>query len=324
MATHRIGLLTSGGDTPGMNAAIRAVVRRGISMGNAVLGIYHGYEGLMNGSVKQMQSADVHGIIQRGGTILRTARSEIFRTAEGQKKAVKLMEAYEMDSLVVIGGDGSFKGAEALAKMGINVMGIPGTIDNDMGYTDFTIGFDTAVNNVIGELEKIKDTMRSHDRVAVVEVMGRACGDIALWAAMTGPADIVLTPECPRPWEEAAAQLVQNRLLGRYTSLVVMAEGAGKAEDFARFVKETTDVDIKPVVLSYIQRGGSPSASDRMLATRLGARAVELINEGKHSRAVGIRDNHIIDVDICEASNGNESFDEKLYALHGELNKIYI
>ena len=203
-------------------------------------------------------------------------------------------------------------------------MGIPGTIDNDMGYTDFTIGFDTAVNNVISELEKIRDTMRSHDRVAVVEVMGRACGDIALWSGMAGPTDIVLAPECPKPWEEAAAQLVQNKLRGRYTSLVVIAEGAGKAEDFAKFVRETTDVDIKPVVLSYIQRGGSPSAADRMLATRLGARAVELIHEGKKNRAVGIRDNHIIDVDICEASGHSDNFDEELYNLHGALNKIYI
>ena len=228
MAVHRIGVLTSGGDTPGMNAAVRAVVRRGLSFGDVVLGVYHGYEGLMSGNVKQLQSADVHGVIQRGGTILRTARSEGFKTKEGQEKAVKLMEAYEMDSLIVVGGDGSFRGAEALSKHGVNVMGIPGTIDNDMGYTDFTIGFDTAVNNVISELEKIRDTMRSHDRVAVVEVMGRACGDIALWSGMAGPTDIVLAPECPRPWEDAAAQLVQNKLLGRYTSLVVIAEGAGK------------------------------------------------------------------------------------------------
>ena len=172
MSVMRIGVLTSGGDTPGMNAAIRAVVRRGLSFGDVVLGVYHGYEGLMDGRVKQLQSSDVHGIIQRGGTILRTARSEVFRTPEGQAKAMQLMTAYEMDALIVIGGDGSFHGAQALAELGMNVMGIPGTIDNDIGYTDFTIGFDTAVNNVMGEMEKIRDTMRSHDRVAVVEVMG--------------------------------------------------------------------------------------------------------------------------------------------------------
>ena len=187
MSVMRIGVLTSGGDTPGMNAAIRAVVRRGLSFGDVVLGVYHGYEGLMDGRVKQLQSSDVHGIIQRGGTILRTARSEVFRTPEGQAKAMQLMTAYEMDALIVIGGDGSFHGAQALAELGMNVIGIPGTIDNDIGYTDFTIGFDTAVNNVMGEMEKIRDTMRSHDRVAVVEVMGRACGDIALWCRYSAP-----------------------------------------------------------------------------------------------------------------------------------------
>lgn len=323
MSVMRIGVLTSGGDTPGMNAAIRAVVRRGLSFGDVVLGVYHGYEGLMDGRVKQLQSSDVHGIIQRGGTILRTARSEVFRTPEGQAKAMQLMTAYEMDALIVIGGDGSFHGAQALAELGMNVMGIPGTIDNDIGYTDFTIGFDTAVNNVMGEMEKIRDTMRSHDRVAVVEVMGRACGDIALWSAMTAPADIVLTPESPRDWGEAASQLMHNKLMGRFTSMVIIAEGAGKAEDFAKFVQEHTDVEIKPVVLSYIQRGGAPTAADRMLATCLGARAVELIHEGVRNRALGIHDNHIVDVDIKDSTAHNENYDQSLYDLHSKMNRIY-
>ena len=309
MSVMRIGVLTSGGDTPGMNAAIRAVVRRGLSFGDVVLGVYHGYEGLMDGRVKQLQSSDVHGIIQRGGTILRTARSEVFRTPEGQAKAMQLMTAYEMDALIVIGGDGSFHGAQAL--------------DNDIGYTDFTIGFDTAVNNVMGEMEKIRDTMRSHDRVAVVEVMGRACGDIALWSAMTAPADIVITPESPRDWGEAASQLMHNKLMGRFTSMVIIAEGAGKAEDFAKFVQEHTDVEIKPVVLSYIQRGGAPTAADRMLATRLGARAVELIHEGVRNRALGIHDNHIVDVDIKDSTAHNENYDHSLYELHSKMNRIY-
>ena len=205
----------------------------------------------------------------------------------------------------------------------MNVMGIPGTIDNDIGYTDFTIGFDTAVNNVMGEMEKIRDTMRSHDRVAVVEVMGRACGDIALWSAMTAPADIVLTPESPRDWGEAASQLMHNKLMGRFTSMVIIAEGAGKAEDFAKFVQEHTDVEIKPVVLSYIQRGGAPTAADRMLATRLGARAVELIHEGVRNRALGIHDNHIVDVDIKDSTAHNENYDQSLYELHSKMNRIY-
>lgn len=319
----RIGVLTSGGDTPGMNAAIRAIVRRGLSYGDTMLGVYHGFEGLMNGNVKQLQSSDVHGITQRGGTILRTARSEVFKCEEGQLKAMRLMTAYEMDALIVIGGDGSFHGAQALAQRGMNVIGLPGTIDNDMGYTDFTIGFDTAVNNVVGEMERIRDTMRSHDRVAVIEVMGRACGDIALWSAMTGPADIVLTPEAARDWADAASQLAHNKLMGRFTSLVIIAEGAGKAEDFAKYVKANTDVDIRPVVLSYIQRGGTPTVSDRMLATRLGARAVELVHEGQRNRAVGIKNNHVIDVDIADATLSNDKFDASLYALHGVLNRIY-
>lgn len=276
MSVMRIGVLTSGGDTPGMNAAIRAVVRRGLSFGDVVLGVYHGYEGLMDGRVKQLQSSDVHGIIQRGGTILRTARSEVFRTPEGQAKAMQLMTAYEMDALIVIGGDGSFHGAQALAELGMNVMGIPGTIDNDIGYTDFTIGFDTAVNNVMGE-----------------------------------------------DWGEAASQLMHNKLMGRFTSMVIIAEGAGKAEDFAKFVQEHTDVEIKPVVLSYIQRGGAPTAADRMLATRLGARAVELIHEGVRNRALGIHDNHIVDVDIKDSTAHNENYDHSLYELHSKMNRIY-
>ena len=263
MSVMRIGVLTSGGDTPGMNAAIRAVVRRGLSFGDVVLGVYHGYEGLMDGRVKQLQSSDVHGIIQRGGTILRTARSEVFRTPEGQAKSMQLMTAYEMDALIVIGGDGSFHGAQALAELGMNVMGIPGTIDNDIGYTDFTIGFDTAVNNVMGEMEKIRDTMRSHDRVAVVEVMGRACGDIALWSAMTAPADIVITPESPRDWGEAASQLMHNKLMGRFTSMVIIAEGAGKAEDMRRFGEK---YGFETHVVDEVQIDGLPVSSTRVRA----------------------------------------------------------
>lgn len=319
----RIGIMTSGGDTPGMNSAIRGAVRMGLSYGDVMLGIYHGYTGLMDGKVAQLQSSDVHSITQKGGTILRTSRSEAFKTPEGQEKALRIIEAYNMDAIIVVGGDGSFRGAEALAKHGVNVMGLPGTIDNDMGYTDFTIGFDTAVNNVVAEMEKIRDTMRSHDRVAVVEVMGRNCGDIALWSALAGPADIVLTPECPKDWAEATAQLVQNKLLGRLTSLVVIAEGAGSAGDFAKYVREKTDIDIKPVVLSYIQRGGVPTVNDRMLATRLGARAVELIHEGVKNRAVGIRQNKIIDMDISEAIKAKDDFDDSLYKLQGVLNRIY-
>ena len=319
MSVMRIGVLTSGGDTPGMNAAIRAVVRRGLSFGDVVLGVYHGYEGLMDGRVKQLQSSDVHGIIQRGGTILRTARSEVFRTPEGQAKAMQLMTAYEMDALIVIGGDGSFHGAQALAELGMNVMGIPGTIDNDMGYTDFTIGFTTAVNTITDEIYKIRDTMRAHDRVGVVEVMGRNCGDIALWSGVAGGADMIIVPEVPVDWEDCAKQLVKNKLRGQLTSIVIIAEGAGRAEDFARFVNEHTGVEAKAIVPGYIQRGGNPTAFDRVLAARLGQRAVELLADDIGGRAVGIKDNKIIDVSIEEAVEMPDRFDEKLFRFNSVL-----
>ncbi len=318
----RIGVLTSGGDTPGMNAAIRAVVKAGLDSGSTILGVYHGFKGLMEGRIEQLQYESVHSIINRGGTILRTARSEVFKTKEGQDQAIKVMNAFQMDSLIVIGGDGSFRGAMALAERGINTVVLPGTIDNDMGYTDFTIGFDTAVNNVINEISKIRDTMRAHDRVGVIEVMGRNCGDIALWAGIGGPADITLLPERPQDWDTAARQLADNKLKGRFTSIVIIAEGAGHAEEFAQFVREHTDVEIKPVVLSYIQRGGDPSAMDRILATRMGVRAVQLILENKNKRAVGIRNSAIIDVDMKEALDTPDVFDEELYNMGSILRKF--
>lgn len=318
----RIGILTSGGDTPGMNAAIRAVVKTGIDKGMSVMGIYHGYKGLIEGRVKQLQYSDVHNIIERGGTILRTARSMEFKEEEGQQQALKVMHAYNMDALVVVGGDGSFRGAKSLSDAGIATVGIPGTIDNDMGYTDFTIGFDTAVNNIINDIAKIRDTMRAHDRVGVIEVMGRNCGDIALWAGLAAPADITLLPEQPRSWEDATRKLAENKIKGRFTSIVVIAEGAGHADEFAQYVRERTDIDIKPVVLSYIQRGGNPTARDRVLATRLGVRAVELIAEGKSGRAVGIRKNTIYDVSLEEAVEIPDIFDVDMYRLNETLTKF--
>lgn len=318
----RIGVLTSGGDTPGMNAAVRAVLKAGLDRGLIVMGIYHGFQGLMDGRIKQLGYPEVHNTLDRGGTILRTARSLDFKTPEGQERALKVIRAYNIDGIVVIGGDGSYQGARALCSHGVAAIGVPGTIDNDMGYTDFTIGFDTAVNNVIQEIAKIRDTMRAHDRVGVVEVMGRNCGDIALWAGITGPADITLLPEIEYSWEEAAHKLMENKLRGRLTSMVIIAEGAGHADDFARYVQENTDVEIKAVTLSYIQRGGNPSAADRMLATRLGIRAVELLCEEKGGRAVGIRDNKIIDVDLDEAIEKSDKFDKDLYALNEVLTKF--
>lgn len=312
----RIGVLTSGGDTPGMNCAIRSVYKTGVAMGLQVMGVYHGYKGLIEGKVDYLHHEDVENKMHKGGTVLRTARSELFKTEEGINKAISVLKAYGIEGLVVIGGDGSFRGCMELAKRGVKTIGIPGTIDNDMGYTDFTIGFDTAVNNVTNEIYKIRDTMRAHDRVGVIEVMGRNCGDIALWAGVGGAADLILVPEVPLSWEEAANRLAQNKLRGRLTSIVMIAEGAGKAEDFAKYVREHTDVEIKATVLGYIQRGGNPSAFDRVLAAKFGQRAVELLCEGKEGRAVGIRDNKIYDAALEDAIEMKDIFDSKLYELN--------
>lgn len=314
----RIGALTSGGDTPGMNCAIRSVLKTGVAMGMQVMGIYHGYKGLIEGKVDYLTHESVENKMHKGGTILRTARSSAFMTEEGINKAISVIKAYGIEGIVVIGGDGSFRGCMELANRGVPTIGIPGTIDNDMGYTDFTIGFDTAVNNVTNEIYKIRDTMRAHDRVGVIEVMGRNCGDIALWAGIGGAADLILVPEVDISWEEAANRLAQNKLRGKLTSIVMIAEGAGKAEEFVEFVRQHTDVEIKATVLGYIQRGGNPSAFDRVLAARLGQRAVELLNDEKGGRAVGIRHNSIYDVSLSKAIEMRDEFDKKLF----ELNEI--
>lgn len=318
----RIGVLTSGGDTPGMNSAIRSAFKTGDAMGMQVMGVYHGYKGLIEGRVDYLTHESVENKMHKGGTVLRTARSETFKTEEGITKALSVLRAYGIEGLVVIGGDGSFRGCMELVKRGVPAIGIPGTIDNDMGYTDFTIGFDTAVNNVTNEIYKIRDTMRAHDRVGVIEVMGRNCGDIALWAGIGGAADLILVPEIPISWEEAASKLAQNKLRGKLTSIVMIAEGAGKAQDFVDYVREHTDVEIKATVLGYIQRGGNPSAFDRVLAAKMGQRAVELLAEGKAGRAVGIRHNSIYDVELSEAIEMKDEFDKKLYELNELMAKF--
>ena len=317
-----IGVLTSGGDTPGMNAAIRAVFKEGESRGINVMGIYHGYKGLIAGMVRQLTHEDVANVMHKGGTVLRTARSEEFRTPEGFQKALDMLHAFDIEGLIVIGGDGSYRGAKMLADSGIKTIGIPGTIDNDLGYTDFTIGFDTAVNTITSEIYKIRDTMRAHDRVGVIEVMGRNCGDIALWSGVAGAADIILVPESQLSWEDATRQLVTNKLKGKLTSIVIIAEGAGRASDFANYVREHSDIDIKAIVPGYIQRGGNPTAFDRVLAARLGQRAVELLDAEVGGRAVGIHDNHIVDVSLEDAIALPDNFDVKLYRFNSVLAKF--
>lgn len=298
----RIGVLTSGGDAPGMNAAIRAVVRCGIEKGMEVYGIRRGYEGLIENEVVRLYARDAGGIMHRGGTVLGTARSERFRTAEGQDKAVEILKSYGIEGLVVIGGNGSLSGAVELAKRGIKVMGLPGTIDNDLAYTDYSIGFDTAVNTVLDAISKIRDTSSSHDRNTVIEVMGRDDGDIALYAGLTGGAEMVLIPEEDYDIQEVAQKVIHGMNSGKKHSVILKAEGSrGTTKEVTDKLQELTGKETREVVLSYLQRGGSPTAKDRMLATLTGAKAVDLLDEGAESSAIGTVNNMIVSYPLEEA-----------------------
>ncbi|MDV3427853.1 MAG: 6-phosphofructokinase [Bacillota bacterium] len=316
-----IGVLTSGGDAPGMNAAIRAVVRTGLEKGIKVMGIKRGYSGLINGEIEDMDRHSVSDIIQRGGTILRTARCPEFKTEEGRLKAVNILKVFGIDGLVVIGGDGSFQGARLLSQLGIATIGLPGTIDNDLAYTDFTIGFDTAVNTVLDAINKLRDTSSSHGRVSIVEVMGRNCGDIALYAGIAGGAESVIVPEVGYDFDELCKSIITDKINGKWHNLILLAEGVGGAKELAEKVEDVTGITARATVLGHIQRGGSPSAQDRILASRMGYRAVELLEEGKTDRVVGIKGNVIIDEDIEEALNMPSRFDGRLYEIARTLSK---
>lgn len=315
----KIGVLTSGGDAPGMNAAIRAVVRTGLGKDLDVMGIQRGFSGLINGEVFQMERRSVADIIQRGGTILRTARSEEFKTEAGQKKAANILSAFGIDGLVVIGGDGSFHGAQALAKYGIKTVGIPGTIDNDLAYTEYTIGFDTAVNTVLDAINKLRDTSTSHERVSIVEVMGRNCGDIALYAGLAGGAESIIVPEKGYDVNVLCRTILEGKLRGKMHNLIIVAEGVGGANEIAKKVEEVTGIGARATILGHIQRGGSPTANDRILASRLGYRAVELLLEGKTSTVVGVKGGKVIDMDINEALTIKSNFNEDLYLIGESL-----
>ncbi len=310
---RRIGILTSGGDTPGMNAGIRAVVMAADAVGFSVMGISKGYAGLIEGRVERIKTEDVDGIVEKGGTVLKTARCEEFKTEEGQKKALQVIRAFDISGLVVIGGDGSFAGARVLSHLGVPTIGIPGTIDNDLAYTDFTIGFDTAVNGVMKEISRIRDTMKSHERTGVIEVMGNKCGDIALYAGIAGGAEHIIIPEVEFDIDYICEEILSNRIKGKMTSIVLIAEGAGKGEAVANYMRAKAGLDAKAIVLGYIQRGGAPTAADRMRATSMGIRAVELLNKGVGNRVVGTRDHHIIDEDIDEALSKKMVFRSDLY-----------
>lgn len=311
----KIGILTSGGDAPGMNACIRAVTRFALNQNIEVYGIERGYQGLIDDRIEQLTARSVSDIIQRGGTFLKTARSPEFMTHEGQKKAVDNLSKHGIDALVVIGGNGSFMGIKDLkSNFGVNAVGIPGTIDNDLSYTDYTLGFDTAVNTVLSAINNLRDTMTSHDRISVVEVMGRKCGDIALYSAICGGAEIILIPEVKFDIQQIANRLKENKAKGKTSDIIILAEGVCKAEDFKTMLREYyDDVSIRCTTLGHIQRGGAPSMQDRMLAAKLGIKAVETLLQGKSCRVVGIKNNKIIDDDIDEAMAHESKFDQKLY-----------
>ncbi|WP_251860809.1 6-phosphofructokinase [Clostridium sp. Marseille-Q2269] len=310
-----IAVLTSGGDAPGMNAAIRAVVRTGLEKGLRVMGIQRGYNGLINGEIFDMDTHSVSDIIQRGGTILRTARCEEFKTEQGREKAAKILKAFGIDGLVVIGGDGSFHGAQLLSKLGIKTIGLPGTIDNDLAYTDYTIGFDTSINTVLDAINKLRDTSTSHERVSVVEVMGRNCGDIALYTGVAGGAESIIIPEKEYNADKLCKQILEGKLRGKMHNLVLLAEGVGGANELAKYIEEVTGIETRSTILGHIQRGGSPTCMDRILASRMAYKSVELLISGKSSRVVGIKDGKIIDMDIDEALAVERTFDNELYQI---------
>jgi len=299
---RKIGVLTSGGDSPGMNACIRAVVRGAIHLGLEVYGIERGYEGLIDGAVFPMSISSVADIIHRGGTVLRTARSERFMTEEGQNKAVNILQTFGIEGLVVIGGDGSFHGAQKLMEKGIKVVCLPGTIDNDLGYTDFTIGFDTAVNTALYAIGNIRDTSSSHGRITIIEVMGRNCGDLALYSGLAGGAETILIPEVETDVNEMCKKLILGMNRGKLHSIIIRAEGVKvSSEELAKTIFEKTGLETKVVILGYIQRGGSPTATDRLLASRMGIHAVELLQEDICGKAVGVRGDEIFSMDLDEA-----------------------
>lgn len=285
----RIAVLTSGGDAPGMNAAIRAVVRAAIFAGLEVFGVKRGYTGLIQGDFIPLPLGAVGDIIHRGGTILYTARSDEFRTEEGQAKALDQLRKHEIDGLITIGGDGTFTGASKLAAKGIKTIGIPGTIDNDIPGTEFTIGFDTAINTVIDCIDKIRDTATSHERTYVVEVMGRNAGDIALWAGVAGGAESILIPEEPCDPEEILNRLNRGVERGKKHSIILIAEGVGNGVEVAKMIEERSGLETRVTILGHVQRGGSPTAFDRVLASRLGVKAVELILAGETNKMVAIQ-----------------------------------
>lgn len=304
-----IGVLTSGGDAPGMNAAVRAVVRTGLASGLRVVGIKQGYQGLITKNIHEMDAFSVTDITHRGGTILQSARCPEFREEEGMQKAIAVCKEVGIDGIVVIGGDGSFRGASDLSKRGINCVGVPGTIDNDIACTDYTIGYDTALNTARDMVDRLLDTTASHNRCTVVEVMGRGCGDIALNVGIACGATSILVPEVPVNFETDVIDKIQDaKRMGKTHFIIIVAEGVGGAEKLAHSIEERTGIASRATILGHVQRGGTPTVRDRVMATRMGNYAVELLVNGKSDRVVAYKNSKIVDFDIQEALQHRKEF----------------
>ena len=311
---NTIAVLTSGGDAPGMNAAIRAVVRTALAQGKKVKGIMRGYQGLLDEEIIDMDKHSVSDIIQKGGTILGTARCADFRNAEGQQRGADICKKHGIDGLVVIGGDGSFQGAQKLAHLGVNTIGIPGTIDLDIACTDYTIGFDTAVNTAMEAIDKVRDTSTSHERCSIIEVMGRHAGYIALWCGLANGAEDILLPERYNHDEQKIINhIIDSRKMGKKHHLIINAEGIGHSASMAKRIEAATGMETRATILGHMQRGGSPSCKDRVYASIMGAYAVDALCEGKSSRVVAYKNGEYIDIDIDEALAMHKDISEYEY-----------
>ncbi len=309
-----IAVLTSGGDAPGMNAAVRSVVRAAMYRGMKVIGVFRGYNGLLNKDVKELDLRSVSDCINRGGTILYTARSEEMKTPEGMEKAAQNCRELGIDGLVVIGGDGSFQGARKLSLAGVPCVGIPGTIDNDIACSEYTVGFDTAMNTAMEMVDKIRDTAQSHDRCSVVEVMGRRCGDIALQTGIACGATSILVPEIEFDIErDVIAKIYDQKSTGKKHFIIVVAEGVGGVEDLAKYIEKRTGIETRATILGHVQRGGSPTLRDRVIATAMGADAVRLLEKGIGNRVIALKDGKTVDYDILEALEMKRDIDRDLY-----------
>ena len=317
-----IGVLTSGGDAPGMNAAIRAVVRTALGKGLKVRGIRRGYSGLLNEEIIDLSARDVSDTIQRGGTILLTARCEEMRTPEGQQKAAAICKKYGIDGLVVIGGDGSFKGAQKLSDFGVNTIGLPGTIDLDIACTEYTIGFDTAVNTAMEAIDKVRDTSTSHERCSIIEVMGRDAGYLALWCGIANGAEDILLPEkYDYDEQKLVNNIIENRKRGKQHHIIVNAEGIGHSASMAKRIEAATGVETRATILGHMQRGGSPTCKDRVYASTMGCIAVDLLCEGKSNRLVAYKNGEFVDYDIDEALAMTKSIPEYQYEICRNLSR---